>query len=252
MLKKRLIAVLILRDGTVVQSVQFRHTNVVHYNPVTAVKFFNQWAADEIIVLDVSRDTRRRDKFYDTVMGLSRQCLVPLTVGGYVQSTDELRKLLRLGADKVVINTQAVLQPDLVTAMAEYAGSQCVVVSIDAQADDQGRPRVVIDRARRMTDLDPVEWAQRVEALGAGEILFNRVEHDGNRRGYDLELIGQIVRAVRVPVIAFGGMMEYQHLADGVLVAGADAVAAANQFHYKENSLIKAKKFLLQAGVDVR
>jgi cyclase len=252
MLKKRLIPVLILRNGQVVQSVQFRHTNVIHWDPATAVEFFNRWTVDEMVILDVSRDLQEREKFYAAVDALSSKTFVPLTVGGWVASVNEMRKLLRLGADKVCINTEAVTRPAFITECAEVFGNQCVVVSIDAKRNAAGRQVVFVDRGRRETDLEPVRWAVEAEARGAGELFVNSIDHDGNRKGYDLALMKSIADAVRVPVIAFGGVFEWQHLVDGVLKGDAEAVAAANIFHYTEHSTRKAKEFMRQAGIDVR
>ena len=251
MLKRRLIPVLILRDGQVVQSIQFKHTNVIHWNAVTAVDFFNRWSVDEIVVLDVSRSEKKRERFYEAVKGLSEKCFVPLTVGGWVGSVDEMRRITRLGADKVTINTAAFRDPELISQCAAVFGSQCVVVSIDAGQVD-GRRVVCIDRGREPTDVGVVDWAQRAEERGAGEIFLNSIEHDGFRQGYDLELLEQVTAAVDIPVVAMGGVFEWQHLVDGVRIGGADAVAAANIFHYTEHATRKAKAFMAEAGIDVR
>lgn len=252
MLKKRLIPVLILRDGLVVQSVQFNHTNVIHWKPATAVDFFNHWAVDEIVVQDVSRDRKERQRFYDVVLDLSDKCFVPLTVGGWVNSIDEVRKLLRLGADKVIINTEAVRQPSLISECAEVFGTQCVVVSIDVKRHKSGDYEVYIDRGQEPTGLSPIEWAKTVEDLGAGEILLNCIDSDGFRQGYDLILLKGVVTAGNIPVIAMGGVFTWQHLVDGILKGGADAVAAANIFHYTEHSTKKAKDYMRSAGIDIR
>jgi cyclase len=252
MLKKRLIPVLILRDGRVVQSVQFKHTNVIHWNPVTAVDFFNAWAVDEIIILDVSRNLAQRQKFYDAVLALSRKCFVPLSVGGWVTSVEEVRRLLRIGADKVVINTAAVRRPDLVTEVAEIFGSQCVVVSLDVRGHADGRREVYVDRGREATGLEPVAWAVRAVAHGAGELFVTSIDHDGNRGGYDLELMRSVAEAVDVPVIAFGGVFTWDHLVRGIVEGKAEAVSAANIFHYTELSTRRAKDHMRHAGIDVR
>lgn len=253
MLKHRLIPVLLIKDGFVVQSVQFRHTNPIHWKPVTAIDFFNRWAVDEIVVLDVGRSPGDgREKFHRILEGLSKKCFVPMTVGGWVHSVDEMRRLLRLGADKVILNTEAVRRPDFITECAAASGSQCVVVSIDVKRNAAGLEEVVIDRGRAPTGLDPVAWAQTAEAKGAGEIFFNSVDHDGARGGYHLALIRRIAEAVTIPVIAMGGVFTWDHLAEGVTQGGADAMAAANIFHYTEASTKKAKDHLRKAGIDVR
>ncbi len=252
MLKHRLIPVLILRDGVVVQSIQFKHTNVIHWKPMTAVDFFNLWAVDEIVILDVSRSKKKREVFYEVTSGLSRKCFVPLTVGGWIDSTDEVRKLLRLGADKVAINTESVRRPELIGECAKVFGSQCIVVSIDAKAHEDGSYEVYIDRGREPTGLSPFEWSRDARKAGAGEIFMNCIERDGFRQGYDLELLRGMVESVDIPVIAMGGVFTWQHLVDGIIEGGADAVAAANIFHYTEHSTKKAKEYMREAGIDVR
>ena len=252
MLKKRLIPSLVLRDATVVRSVNFKHTNVIHWKPLTAVDFFNKWAVDEIVLLDVSRDRGQRARFYDVVEELSRKCFVPLTVGGWVESVDEVRRLLRLGADKVSINTAAVRRPELVTECARVFGAQCVVAAIDVRRGAGGSPEVWIDRGAERTPWTAPAWAREVEARGAGEILLTSVDRDGSGLGYDLDLVRAVVDAVSIPVIAFGGASTWQHLVDGIALGGADAVAAANVFHFTEQSTRKAKEFMRRSGIDVR
>ena len=252
MLKKRLIPVLILRQGQVVQSVRFNHTNVIHWNPVTAVDFFNTWAVDEIILLDVSRNLEERDKFYEAVDRLSKKCFVPLSVGGWIFETQEVNKILRLGADKIIINTQAFLDPQFINDCARIYGSQCVVVSIDVKIQDNGHYEVFIDRGRKQTGASPVEWAKKAQELGAGEIFLTTIDNDGARNGYDLELTRSVSEAVTVPVIASGGVGEWNHLVEGVNIGKADAVSVANKFHFIEHSTKIAKDFMDDAGVDVR
>lgn len=252
MLKKRLIPSLVLRDGTVVQSIQFKHTNVIHWKPLTAVDFFNKWAVDEMILLDVSRDTTSRGKFREVLSGLSKKCFVPLTAGGWVTSVEEARTLLRLGADKITINTAAVKRPEFINECATVFGSQCVVVSIDVRANGSSHKEVFIDRGAVGTGMEPVEWAREAEKAGAGEIFLTSIDHDGMRQGYDLDLVRSVVDAVDIPVIAFGGVFTWQHLVDGVVAGGADGVAAANVFHFTEHSTKKAKVYLREAGIDVR
>lgn len=252
MLKRRLIPVLILRDAMVVQSILFKHTNVIHWKPLTAVDFFNKWAVDEIVVLDVTRNKNKRQRFLDNVLGLSKKCFVPLTVGGWVDSLEEVIQLLRLGADKIVINTEAVRRPELVSECAATVGNQCIVVSIDVKTHENGEYEVYIDRGREPTGLSPFDWAKKAQDVGAGEIFLNCIDKDGYRQGYDLKLLRQVVDSVDIPVIAMGGVFTWQHLVDGILQGGADAVAAANIFHYTEHSTIKAKEYLRQSGIDVR
>lgn len=251
MLQKRLIPVLLIKDGKVVQSQNFSHTNIIHAMPTIAIEYFNRWAADEIILLDVSRDPGNRESFHDVVSKMSEKCFVPLTAGGWIRSNDDIRKLLRLGADKVTINTRAVNNPEFITEASEAFGSQCIVVSIDARENDEGDYEVVVDRGRTPTDMDPASWAKQAEELGAGEIYITSIDHDGLRQGYDKPLIRSVTEAVDIPVIAFGGVSEWEHLVEGIEL-GAEAVAAANTFHYTEQSVKNAKNHLRERNVNVR
>ncbi|MFH1067221.1 MAG: HisA/HisF-related TIM barrel protein [bacterium] len=251
MLKKRLIAILIIRDGRVVQSVKFKHTNSIHYDPVHAIECFNKWAVDEIVILNVSRDASSRASFAETVKRISQKCFVPLSVGGWITDMEYGLLLLQSGADKLVLNTVVADDPKLVQQMSRRLGKQCVVASLDVQRDEKGKAVVMVDRGQRSTGCSPKEWAMKAEKLGAGEIFFNSIDHDGNRKGYDLAELKKICAAVEIPVIAFGGVFDWQHLVEGIR-AGADAVAAANLFHYTEHATVKAKRHLHQAGVHVR
>jgi len=252
MLKKRLIAVLILRDGQVVQSVRFKHTNVIHYDAVHAVEAFNSWSVDELVMLNVSRNSDSQDQFESVVAGISRHCFVPLSVGGWITDQSYAQKLLRAGADKLVLNTALQDDSALVTTLSNRYGKQCIVASIDVSRPEEGSaPTVFVDRGARDTGADPVIWAKKAVDLGAGEIFFNSINHDGARKGYDVETIGRISGSVEVPVIAFGGVFRWKHLVEG-FEAGADAVAVANQFHYTEQATKKAKSHLAEAGIPVR
>jgi cyclase len=250
-LKTRLIAVLILRDGRVVQSVRFKHTNAIHYDPIHAMECFNKWAIDEIVMLNVSRDRASRDGFAEAVSSVSSSCFVPLAAGGWITDEDFAAKLLNSGADKLVLNTAVADSPQLVSRLAERYGSQCIVASMDVKRNESGASEVVVDRGSRAVSSDAAGWARRAEGLGAGEIFFNSVDHDGARKGYNLEVLAPVCAAVRIPVIAFGGVFTWHHLVEGVR-AGAAAVAAANIFHYTEQSTKKAKRHLAQAGIPVR
>lgn len=251
MLKKRLIPSLLVRDGRIVQSVQFRHTNVIG-NVITAVDFFNGWAVDEILILDVSREHTGRAEFLDIVDELSERCFVPLSVGGWITSVKDIETLLEHGADKITLNTHAFRNPGFITEAARVFGSQCIVVSIDVKRDAAGAPIVWIDRGRESTGVTAADWAKQAEEAGAGEILLTSVDNDGMRKGYDLPLVKSVAATVRIPVIAFGGVGHWSHLVAGVKEAGADAVSAGNIFHFTEHSTKKAKEYLSEAGVDVR
>lgn len=251
MLKKRLIPSLLVRDGKIVQSVQFKHTNVIG-NAFTAVDFFNAWAVDEILILDISREHTGREEFFHIVEELSERCFVPLSVGGWITTIADIEALLGRGADKVTINTHAFKHPEFVTEAARIFGSQCIVVSIDTRRDGSGRHIVWIDRGRENTGMGAVEWAKKAQELGAGEILLTSIDHDGMRRGYDLELMSEVSGSVEIPVIAFGGVGDWQHMVEGVNVGHVDAVSAGNIFHYTEHSTKKAKEFMREKGVSVR
>ncbi len=251
MVKKRLIANLVWRNGMIVQSINFKHTNVIG-NAITAVDFFNSWAIDEIILLDVSKSKEYHQDFLRVVRELSKRCFVPLTAGGWVESLNDIRELLLCGADKVSINTQAFLTPELIDKAATTFGNQCIVVSIDVKKNDSGNYEVYIDRGRKATGVLAAEWAMIAEQKKAGEILLTSIDHDGSRSGYDLQLLKSVTSYVQIPVIAFGGVGKWEHLVEGITIGKTDAVAAANIFHYMEHSTKLAKEYLLSAGIDTR
>ncbi len=251
MLKKRLIPNIILNEGNVVQSVNFEHTNIIG-NAITAVDFFNSWAVDEIIILDVSKTTKEREKFHKIIKSLSKRCFVPLTVGGWISDINEMKLFLKEGADKICINTEAVKNNSLIKESSEFFGSQCIVVSIDVKKNRNQEYEVFINRGKDETGLNPVKWAKKIEKLGAGEILLTSIDKEGKKEGYDLKLLKEITDNVRIPVISFGGVGEWKHFADGINIGNADAVSAANIFHYTEHSTYNAKKFLQESGLNVR
>ena len=251
MLKHRLIPNIILNNGDIVQSVNFEHPNIIG-NAVTAVDFFNSWAVDEIIILDVSRDNLQREKFHKIIHGLSKRCFIPLTVGGWITNTNEIQKILSEGADKISINTEAFRNPDFIKEATSIFGSQCIVVALDVKKDNQGKYEVFVDRGRENTGLDPVDWARKMQKLGAGEILLTSIDREGTKAGYDLELISRVSNAVTIPVIAFGGVGKWQDFVDGINIGKADAVSAANIFHFTEHSTFNAKDFMIRSGLNVR
>lgn len=251
MLKKRLIASLLWRSGQLIQSKKFKHTNAVG-NAYTAVDFFNTWAIDEIALIDVTREYKKEDRalFHRDLRELSKRCFVPLAVGGWLSEINEMRELLTEGADKIILNTAAFHNHELITKGAERFGKQCIVLSIDAKKID-GTYEVMINRAQEGTGVSPVEWAKTAERLGAGEILLRSIDQDGTKQGYDLDLISSVSAAVSIPVIAAGGAGEWEHFQQGI-EAGALSVAAGNLFQHAEQSTKKVKNALFEHGIDVR
>ena len=250
MLKKRLIACLLWRDGMLIQSKGFKHTNSVG-SAYTAIDFFNTWSIDEIVLLDVTREPNKREQFHRDLAELSSRCFVPLAVGGWVETVEEMRRLLSEGADKVVINSGAFRNEAFIREGAERFGKQCLVLSIDAKRVGNGH-EVFIDRGRKETGISPVAWAKEAEEWGVGEIFLTSIDQDGFGNGYDLLLTESVASAVDVPVIASGGVGNWQHCIDAFEKAHADAVSAANIFHYLEQSTKKAKNELFAHGINIR
>lgn len=252
-MRHRLIATLLVHQGNIVQTRRFKRTNMVG-SAFTAVDFFNGWAVDEIVVLEISYDLSWLERYIQIVADLSRRCFVPLTVGGKIADIGLVHRYVRAGADKVVVNTQAFNNLDLIDEIAANYGSQCCVASIDARPDTAlpSGYRVVIDNGRTDTSADALDWAQTLAKRGAGEIMINNIEYDGDKRGYDLQLVSLIANNVSVPVIAMGGVGKWDDFVDGITKGGANAVAAGNIFHYTEHSTKKAKEHLEAAGINVR
>lgn len=246
-----MIVSLLWRDGVLVQSINFKHTNAVG-SVFTAMEFFNAWEADEILLLNVTREDTNFDKFLYTLKELSKLCFVPLSVGGWINSMERVDRIIEGGADKIVVNTCAFKNPEFITAISDKYGSQCGIISIDAKRSEKGYHEVFIDRGRCPTGIEVVEWAREAEKMGAGEILITSIDNDGSKKGYDTELVRSIVDAVRIPVIAFGGVGKWEHLVDGLNICRAEAVAAGNIFHYFEQSVRQAKRYLIESGLNVR
>ncbi len=253
-LAKRIIPCLDVTAGRVVKGVQFVNLRDAG-DPVEVAKRYDEQGADELTFLDITASSDDRDIILSIIEAVAAQVFIPLTVGGGVRSVDDVRRLLAAGADKVSINTAAVANPQLIAEASDRFGAQCIVVAIDAkQVADGEHPRweVYTHGGRRPTGLDAVAWAQRMEALGAGEILLTSMDRDGAKTGFDLELTRTIVDAVTIPVIASGGVGTLQHLVDGVKLGGADAVLAASIFHYGEYTVEQAKRYMAAQGVEVR
>lgn len=251
MLKHRVIAVIIVRDGRVVQSVKFKHTNVIHSDAYHAIEAFNRWAVDEIIVLNVSKIRDTQTEFIEIIKHVSETCFVPLAAGGWIDSEEYGAELIKNGADKLVLNTIAHTQPELIQKLSNRFGIQCLVGSMDISRNNEGDSFVAIDRGETIISEQPEIWAKHLEDLGVGEILLNSIQYDGNRKGYDLENLKKVINSVSIPVIAFGGVFMWKHMAQGLKV-GADAVAAANIFHYKEHATKQAKRYLASKGFPIR
>jgi cyclase len=251
MLKKRLVACLLVRDGLIVQSIGFNRYLPIG-RPKFPIEFVVKWDVDEIVLLDMSATPEGRGPDYEVLSLLSRSCFVPLTVGGGIKTVDDVRRVVRAGADKVSVNSHAIERPHLISEIADVFGSQCAVLSMDCRRENDDSYQVYTHSGKRPTGLCPAEWARQAERLGAGEIFLNSIDRDGSKLGYDIELIRSVTDVVSIPVIACGGVGSHSHFAAGILQGGASAVAAANIFHYIEHSTIVAKAHLLRAGVDVR
>ena len=250
MLAKRIIPCLDVTSGRVVKGVNFVGLRDAG-DPVEVARRYDEQGADELCFLDITASSDERGMILHVISVVTEQVFIPLTVGGGVRSVDDVRALLNAGADKVSINTAAVQSPDLVCQASGKVGSQCIVVAIDAKRSD-GHWEVFTHGGRRATGMDAVEWAMRVQALGAGEILLTSMDRDGTRNGYDVELTRAISDSVEIPVIASGGVGSLEHLAQGILQGHADAVLAASIFHYGEYTVGQAKRYLAEQGIEVR
>ncbi|GIL40717.1 imidazole glycerol phosphate synthase subunit HisF [Roseiterribacter gracilis] len=250
MLKLRVIPCLDVAAGRVVKGVNFVELRDAG-DPVEQARLYDAAGADELCFLDITASHEQRDTIYDVVAKTASQVFLPLTVGGGVRSIDDARKLLLAGADKISVNSAAVARPDLIAELATKFGSQCVVVAIDAKQVGAGF-EVFTHGGRTATGLDAVDWARRVAALGAGEILLTSMDRDGTRSGFDLALTRAVSDAVTVPVIASGGVGTLDHLVEGVRDGGASAVLAASIFHFGQFTIADAKRALAAAGLPVR
>ncbi|HEX7053004.1 MAG TPA: imidazole glycerol phosphate synthase subunit HisF [Burkholderiales bacterium] len=249
-LAKRVIPCLDVTAGRVVKGVNFVNLRDAG-DPVEIAARYDAEGADELCFLDITASSDERDILLHLIEAVASQVFIPLTVGGGVRRVEDVRRLLNAGADKVSINTAAVLSPELVAEASGIVGNQCIVVAIDAKRDG-ARWQVYTHGGRRATGLDAVEWARRMAEAGAGEILLTSMDRDGTREGFDLELTRAVSRAVGVPVIASGGAGSVEHLADGVLRGEADAVLAASVFHYGEFTVREAKAHMRNRGIEVR
>lgn len=254
-LAKRIIPCLDCENGRVVKGVKFLDIRDAG-DPVEVSKRYCDAGADEITFLDITASHEGRETTVHTVEAIASQVFIPLTVGGGIRTLEDIRAMLNAGADKVGINTAAVVNPEFVREAAQRFGSQCIVVAVDAKkVSGEGEPlkwEIYTHGGRKPTGLDAIEWVKRMVSYGAGEILLTSMDRDGTKIGFDLELNRAVSRAVQVPIIASGGVGNLQHLVDGVIEGEADAVLAASIFHFQEYSIQEAKQYMADKGIEVR
>ncbi|MFC1673825.1 imidazole glycerol phosphate synthase subunit HisF [Pseudomonadota bacterium] len=247
MLRKRVVTVLTFNDGVLFRTKLFEPDYRYTQN------FVDAWSVDEVVILDVTRPGKGdRENFYEVVERFARSCFVPLAVGGGIRDLDEVKKLIGLGADKVVLNTGAIERPELITETSRLYGAQCVVLSIDAKKVEDGQYEVCSSFGATPSGMTPGEWAAKGEELGAGEVLITSIERDGWLQGYDIELCAQVQEAVTVPVLVLGGAGAWKHFTEVFNACDVSGVCTQNIFHFTEQSIHSAKAFLVKNGIDVR
>jgi len=251
MLKMRVIPCLDVKEGRTVKGINFVDL-VDAGDPVEQARLYDREGADELCFLDITASHENRDTLFDVVSRTSEQCFMPLTVGGGVRTTDDIRKLLLTGADKVSINSAAVRRPELVREAAEKFGTQCIVVAIDAKKTGPNNWEIFTHGGRNATGVDAVEWAQRMACFGAGEILLTSMDRDGTKTGFDIALTRAVADSITIPVIASGGVGSMDHLVEGVRDGHATAVLAASIFHFGAFTIAEVKAHMASAGIAVR
>ena len=251
MLTKRVIPCLDVHNGRVVKGVNFVNLQDAG-DPVEIAKAYNKSGADEIVFLDITASSDQRNIILDIVEKTAEQIFIPLTVGGGIRTVEDFRRILKVGADKISINSSALNNPSLISEAAWKFGSQCVVVAIDAKRNPSGSWNAYINGGRKDFGIDAVEWAQRAQNLGAGEILLTSMDCDGTKEGYDIELTKTVSEELNIPVIASGGAGRLEHFSEVCINGKADAVLAASLFHYNELSIIKVKEHMKSLGIPVR
>ena len=250
MLKIRIIPCLDVKNGRVVKGVNF--VNLVDAgDPVEAAQAYDEAGADELCFLDITASHENRSILLDVVKRTAEKCFMPLTVGGGVRTNEDIKMLLDSGADKVSINTSAITNPNFIKEASEAFGSQCIVVAIDAKRNNDGW-QIFTHGGREPTGIDPIDFAEKAESLGAGEILLTSMDRDGTKKGYDTDLLNKITKTLEIPVIASGGVGNIDHLIDGIKEGGASAVLAASIFHFGEITIKEVKDKLSEEGLSVR
>ncbi|MDY6932897.1 MAG: imidazole glycerol phosphate synthase subunit HisF [Spirochaetota bacterium] len=251
MLAKRIIPCLDVKDGRVVKGVNFVNLRDAG-DPVENGKYYDEEGADELVFLDITASSDRREIILRMVKDVAETVNIPFTVGGGIRSVDDVRLILGNGADKVSINTAAVLNPEIISDCSNRFGSQCIVIAIDAKRNDKGSWDVYLHGGRTPTDVDVLQWAKRAYELGAGEILLTSMDKDGTRAGYDLELTQRVAESMPLPLIASGGVGTMEHLYEGLTIGKADAVLAASIFHFREISIQEVKEYLKGRQITIR
>lgn len=247
----RIIPCLDVKDGKVVKGVNFEDLRIAG-DPVENASFYYKEGADEIVFLDISATIEGRKTMVDVVKRVAENIFIPFTVGGGISSLNDIEKLLSNGADKISINTGAVRNPQLIEEGAKKFGSQCIVVAIDAKRKEKGKWEVYIESGKKPTGIDAIQWAKRVEELGAGEILLTSIDRDGTKEGYDIELTKRVSESVKIPVIASGGAGKLEHLYQAIIEGKASAVLLASLLHFRILTISQIKKYLIESGIEVR
>ena len=251
MITKRIIPCLDVNKGRVVKGVSFINLRDAG-DPVELAEYYDREGADEIVFLDITASHERRKTVIEIASKAAEKVFIPYTIGGGINRTDDIREILKKGADKISINSSAIENPNLIEEAARFFGSQCIVVAIDAKKISGANWEVFIHGGRTPTGVDAVEWARKAEKLGAGEILLTSMDKDGTKDGYDIDLTYAVTSSINIPVIASGGAGKLEHLRDVIKLAGADAVLVASIFHYGEYSVKQAKEYLKSEGINMR
>ena len=251
MLKKRIIPCLDVKDGRVVKGINFIDL-VDAGNPVEQAKYYSENGADEICFLDISASLENRDTIINMVQETAKEVFIPLTVGGGVKSIKNIQNLLKAGADKVSINSAAINDPEIIKSSSKYFGSQCIVVAVDVKKNNNNSWTVYSHGGTKNTNINALDWLQKVEDLGAGEVLLTSMDKDGTKSGFDLEILSLANKILTIPVIASGGVGLIEHFYDGVKIGKADALLAASVFHFNEFSIMDVKNYLKEKKIEVR